>query len=332
MLDEQAIHIALENLERNAGIKGKWTPAGPKEMNGQVEFKVNGNTIKLHTEIRREPRNYQLPQLYKLAEKHKPFMLVAQHIFPKIKEELREQGVAYLETNGNIYLKQPDLLLWLDVQKPLPTKVEKANRAFTKTGLKVIFHFLLNEDFVNMPYRGLAQLTEVALGNINYVITGLKEQDFLIKLNKDQWKLQNKKGLLEKWIAVYAERLKPALEIGTFRFLKEEDFARWKSLPLKNGKTCWGGEPAGAIFTEYLKPAELTMYTIETRADLIKNYRMVPDDKGNVKVFKKFWHYDEVADNVVPPLLAYTDLMNTADRRCIETAEKIYNEFLQDRL
>jgi hypothetical protein len=59
---------------------------------------------------------------------------------------------------------------------------------------------------------------------------------------------------------------------------------------------------------------------------------MVPDDKGNVKVFKKFWHYDEVADNVVPPLLAYTDLMNTADRRCIETAEKIYNEFLQDRL
>ncbi|MBB1285250.1 hypothetical protein HRH25_12770 [Flavisolibacter sp. BT320] len=331
MQEAEAIHIALENLERNAGIKGKWTAAGPKEMDGQVELKINGNTIKLITEIKKEVRNYQLPELFKMAERFNPLLIVANHIFPKVKEDLREKGVAYLETNGNIYLKQPDLLLWLDVQKPLPTKVEKVNRAFTKTGLKVIFHFLLNEEFLNMPYREIAQLTEVALGNINYVITGLKEQDFLIKLTKDQWKLHNKKGLLEKWMAAYAERLKPTLQVGTFRFLKEEDFGKWKSLPLKNGKTWWGGEPAGDIFTEYLKPAELTLYTIETRADLIKNYRMVPDDNGNIKVFKKFWHYDEVNDNVVPPLLAYTDLMNTADRRCMETAQKLYEQYLQNQ-
>src|SRR5215210_5139649 len=319
MREDETIHIALENLEKNAGIKGKWKDTGPKEIDGQIEFRINNNPLKLHTKIKKEIRIHQLPQLFAMAERYKPLMIVAKHIFPRVKEELREKGVAYLETNGNIYLKQDDLMLWLDVQKPLPTTVDKTSRAFTKTGLKVIFHFLLNEQFLNMPYREIAKLTEVALGNINYVITGLKEKDYLIKLNKDEFRLHNKKGLLEKWMAAYAERLKPTLLIGTFRFLKEEDFAKWKNLPLRNGKTWWGGEPAGDLLTNYLKPAELILYTTETRNDLIKNYRMVPDEKGNIKVFKKFWHDDERNDNVVPPLLAYTDLMNTNDRRCIET-------------
>ena len=331
MREDETIHIALENLEKNAGIKGKWKDTGPKEIDGQIEFRINNNPLKLHTEIKKEIRIHQLPQLFAMAERYKPLMIVAKHIFPRVKEELREKGVAYLEANGNIYLKQDDLMLWLDVQKPLPTTVDKTNRAFTKTGLKVIFHFLLNEQFLTKPYREIAKLTEVALGNINYVITGLKEQDYLIKLNKDEFRLHNKKGLLEKWMAAYAERLKPTLLIGTFRFLKEEDFAKWKNLPLRNGKTWWGGEPAGDLLTNYLKPAELTLYTTETRNDLIKNYRMVPDEKGNIKVFKKFWHDDERNDNVVPPLLAYTDLMNTNDRRCIETAQKLYEQYLQDK-
>jgi hypothetical protein len=332
MREDETIYIALENLEKNAGIKGKWKDTGPKEIDGQIEFRINNNRLKLHTQIKKEIRIHQLPQLFAMAERYKPLMIVAQHLFPIVKEELREKGVAYLETNGNIYLKQNDLLVWLDVQKPLQTTVDKTNRAFTKTGLKVIFHFLLNEQYINMPYREIARLTEVALGNINYVITGLKQQDYLIKLNKDEFRLHNKKGLLEKWMAAYVERLKPTLLIGTFRFLKEDDFAKWKSLPLRNGNTWWGGEPAGDLFTHYLKPAELTLYTTETRNDMIKNYRMVPDDNGNIKVYKKFWYYDDVSDNVVPPLLAYIDLMITNDRRCIETAQKIYDEFLQSKL
>lgn len=41
---------------------------------------------------------------------------------------------------------------------------------------------------------------------------------------------------------------------------------------------------------------------------------------------------DDADTKAVPPLLAYADFMNTNDRRCMETAQKIYNEFLQDKL
>lgn len=157
-------------------------------------------------------------------------MVVANRIFPKIKEELRKNKIAYLETNGNIWLKQTGLLIWMDTQKPLPNIKNKATRAFTKTGRKVLFHFMLQENDVNRPYRDIANITEVGLGNINYVINGLKEMNFLIKLNKDEYKLINKKELLDKWITAYAERLKPILQIGTFRFVKQDDFNNWKNL------------------------------------------------------------------------------------------------------
>ncbi len=326
------IVMAVENLNRNAQIKANWKNLPGKEMGGTITVQIAGHTTKLHVEVKQELRQHQVKQLEKMALEYPPFMIVAKHILPKIKEELRQKNIAYLEANGNIWLQQNGMVLWLEGQKPITVEKGKGNRAFTKTGLKVVFQFLLNEQFINMPYREIAAQTEVGLGNINYVMNGLKEMGFLIKLNKDQYKLTNKKELLNKWMVAYEERLKPALKTGTFRFLKEEDFTNWKKLPIRKGKTWWGGEPAGDLFTNFLRPAELTLYTTETRNELIKNYRLIPDEIGNVKAYKKFWQHDEVNDNVVPPLLVYADLINTNDRRCMETAQKIYDEFLQNKL
>lgn len=333
------IITAIENLNRNPQIQGHWNNVPDKEMDGTITFQVAGQAIMLYIQVKQELRQHQVAQLEKLAKEYGAFMIVAKHIFPKIKEELRQKKIAYLETNGNIYLQHYGVLIWVEGQKALHKEKEKVNRAFTKTGLKVVFNFLLNKEFVNMPYREIAGQTQVGLGNINYVINGLKEMGFLIKLNKDQYRLTNKKELLDKWMVAYAERLKPAIKVGTFRFLKEDDFNNWKNLPIQIGKTWWGGEPAADLITNYLRPAELTMYTTETRNELIKNYRLIPDEKGNIKIYKKFWKDDEVNDNtglpdgmVTPLLLVYADLINTNDRRCTETAQKIYDEFLQNKL
>jgi hypothetical protein len=328
----EIINIALANLKKNTGITGYWVDYDQKGIDGKLELTINHLPIKFNTEIKQELREYQLPKIIEKAKHFNPLIVVANRIFPKIKEELRKNEIAYLETNGNIWLQHEGLLLWIDTQKPLPGIKNKVNRAFGKTGLKVLFHFLLHENDVNLPYRDIANITEVGLGNINYVINGLKQMNFLIRLNKDEYKLINKKELLDKWITAYGERLKPTLQIGTFRFLKDDDFNNWKNLPIHIGKTYWGGEPAGGLLTNYLHPAELTLYTTETRNELIKNYRLIPDEKGNIKVFKKFWRQENENENIVPPLLVYADLINTNDRRCNETAQKIYDEFLQNKL
>jgi hypothetical protein len=328
----EIIDIALENLHKNAGITGKWAEYGLKDLDGQMELVIENQLLKFNTEIKQELRNHQLPKIIDQAQQTGPLMVVANRIFPKIKEELRHNHIAYLEANGNIYLKQGNIMLWLDGQKPAQTKTEKGNRAFTKTGLKVLFHFLLDEQLVQLRYREIAKITHVALGNVNYIMNGLKELNFVIEVSSKTFRLNNKKELLQKWMVAYEERLKPALLMGTFRFLKEEDFLNWKNTPINTAKTKWGGELAGDLYTNYLRPQTLTLYTIESRNELIRNYRLIPDDNGSIKVYKRFWHVNDENTATVPPLLIYADLMNTGDRRCMETAQKIYDGFLQNKL
>jgi hypothetical protein len=338
MNDEiQIAELALENLQNATGITGRWEATARKELDGILMLKLNNKTIKFNAEVKRGFRGHHLAQIKEKAKQFDPLIVIAEYILPKLKQELREEGIAYLETNGNVFIKEKENFVWVDIQKTAPPQVEKNNRAFTKTGLKVMFYYLVNEQLLNLPYREIAKLTGTALGNINYVITGLKEQTFLLKLDQHTYKLQNKKALIDKWAAAFEIKLKPALEIGTFKFLKAEHFNTWQDIPLKKDKTRWGGEPGGDLLTHYLKPAELTLYTIETRNELIKNYQLIPDPNGNIKVYQKFWKDEDLNTNfkgttesIVPPLLIYADLINTGDKRCLETAEKVYEQYLQD--
>lgn len=307
MKEDEIIQLAIENLQKNSGIIANWLEENNSKGDGQVTIKIEEQILRFTAEIKQELRNYQLPQIFDQAKQSDHFIVIANHIFPKIKEDFRKRKIAYLEANGNIYLHHYNTTIWIDTKKPIQNEKVKDNRAFTKTGLKVIFHFLLNENLINQTYREIASQTNVGLGNINYIFNGLKEMGFLIKIDKDNYRLINKKELLNKWIDAYSERLQPSIKVGTFRFYKHEDFTNWKTIALKNGKTWWGGEPAGDLLTGYLRPAELTLYTNEQRNDIIKNYRLIPDEQGNVKVYKKFWQYDEVNDNIVPPILVYTD-------------------------
>ena len=333
MNEQEIIQYALHNLVEE-GIEPEWRDA---PTNGTIDGKLKLHfkfhpPVQFDVLIKKELRAMHLNQLEYMAKEEAPFLIVVDRIFPKVKHELRHRGINYMETNGNMFILHDGLYVNIDGKRyPEMHKAGGGNRAFTKTGLKVIYQFLINDEWLNRNYRDIATHTGTGLGNINNIFNGLKQEGYLLQLTKNEYQLENKKGLLEKWIMEYEKRLKPTLAIGSFRFLNADDFYNWKGLPLKSGKTFWGGEPAGELFTNYLRPEELTLYTTEERTDLIKNYRLVPDIQGNVKVYKTFWEYNEVNDNVVHPLLAYADLITKGDRRCTETAEKIYDEYLQNK-
>ena len=352
---EHIIQTALEGLRQYTNIQGIWkgngmqnskeTMPGLDILDGILEMNIDGKKVSLHAEVKKEIRNHQLIPLYELARQHSaqskgPVIVIAERIFPKIKEELRRHHIAYLEANGNVYLQYQGIFLLVDGNKSFKEKersvdrayptMDVARRTFTKTGLKVVFHFLLHPDWVNKPYREIAQLAGVALGNINYIIHGLQELGFLVRKDKDTYLLTRKKELLEKWMTAYEDKLKPTLKVGSFRFVKEEDFANWKTLPIRQEQTCWGAEAAGDLLTDYLRSDELTLYTTESSNELIKNYRIVPDTQGPITVYEKFW-YNEAA-LTAPPLLVYADLMSKPDKRSLETAEKVYDKFLREQL
>ena len=91
------------------------------------------------------------------------------------------------------------------------------------------------------------------------------------------------------------------------------------------------GEVAGQRLTGYLKPERFTLYLEDEGKALPTQARMRLDPNGNTELLRAFWNppTDKKHPDVVPPLLAYADLMATDHGRNLETAQLIYDQFLK---
>jgi hypothetical protein len=315
----EIIHTALDNLYQNTGIKGRFTP--DTHLDGMLHLAAEGKEVNLIIEVKKELRRHQLLQLDNNKQRFNNFMVIAENIFPKIKEELRDLGIAYLEANGNLFIKNEEIYLFIDTNKRGEVKKGTANRAFTKTGLKVVFHLLNEKQLVNKTQREIADTVGVGLGNIPQVINGLKATGYLIQNRKQEYVWENRKELLDRWINEYATELRPKLFKGKYTFKKE-----WQNIQLNTQHTVWGGEPAADKLTNYLRPEQFILYTDEKQNDLIRNYHIVPQTNGELEVLEIFW---KPRNAIAPPIIIYAELMLTGGKRNKETAEKIYNEYIQ---
>jgi hypothetical protein len=323
-MEREIIHIALENLRQTTGIQGDWMDNGP--LDGILEMTVNDQNTTFVVEIKNEIRPHQVHQIERYNQEYENFFLIANRIFPKVKEELRLKEIAYLEANGNIFLKKENIFLFIDTQKNIHLGKEKGNRAFTKTGLKVLFHLLKYKEHINLTQRELAEKAGVGLGNIPQVFEGLKETGYIVPLNNREYVWENRKELLERWVAEYGTTLKPKLKKEQYTFQ-----GNWNGIQFNNELTVWGGEPAADILTNYLRPEKFALYTKENRANLMKNYRLLPKREGEIEVLEMFWN-QEVTERTAPPILIYADLMLEGGKRNKETAGKIYNEYIEPNL
>src|SRR4030095_10262482 len=100
MKENRLAHIALENLYNTAGISGKWKENGVNELDGKITFNINKQQLTFNAETKQEVRSHQLPGIIEKAKHFDPLIVIANRLFPKIKEELRNNRVAYLEANG----------------------------------------------------------------------------------------------------------------------------------------------------------------------------------------------------------------------------------------
>jgi len=322
-MEQEIVDIAIDNLKQTTGIHASYCHKG--HLDGELEMTFNGQKQRFTVEVKRELRTHQLQQIEEFFNRYEDFLLVANHIFPKIKEELRQKGIQYLEANGNVFMKKDKLFLYVDTQRPLDKLKNKGNRAFTKTGLKVLFYLLQHKEAINLTQREMAEKTMVGLGNIPQVIEGLKETGYLIPLNSKTYVWENRKELLARWMAEYPTVLRPKLVKERYK-LKGD----WQELVFNHHTTVWGGEPAADLLINHLRPEKFILYTKENRTDLIKNYKLMPDKQGDIEVLEMFWEQKD--GKTAPPLLVYTELMLEGGKRNKETADKIYHEYIQPNL
>lgn len=259
-------------------------------------------------------------------------MLITDYLAPDLADELKERDIPFLDAAGNAYIKQANLLIWIKGQKPAAkASVTPVGRAFQPTGLQVIFTLLSNPQAINLPYRELAKMAGVAHGTVGWVIPDLQQLGFVRDLQgkRGTRRLFQHERLLNQWADAYARVLRPRTLIGRYYVA---DFEGWKNWPIAEYGALWGGEPAAAMLTDYLRPGELTLYAEQMPSLLAARQKFIkeaePGHKAVVEVHKRFWNFPDAPKyrNMVPPLLVYADLLATGDARCIETAKMIYDE------
>ncbi|MCM8598913.1 MAG: type IV toxin-antitoxin system AbiEi family antitoxin [Candidatus Accumulibacter sp.] len=264
-----------------------------------------------------------LHQLERLGEQG---LLVADHVTPPMAEELRARKIPFVDAAGNAFLDQPPLFVWVKGEKT--RAVARGNqligRAFQASGLQVLFALICHPEWVELPYREIAQRAAVAHGTVGWVMAELPKLGFLAEL-RGKRRLMQRERLLQQWAEFYPRALRPRLLLGRYR---AENLAWWDTIePTKYGAVL-GGEPAGGRLTHYLRPGAATFYTQRIDPRLLVDLRLRQDDSGNVEIYRRFWTFNGDEVSLAPTPLVYADLMATGDGRCIETARMIYDQHL----
>ena len=129
---------------------------------------------------------------------------------------------------------------------------------------------------------------------------------------------------------MYPGILRPKQFLGEFN---KDEITDMKQMDIKKYDAYWGGEVAGAKYTDYLRGEIETIYIPENKkADLINDLKLFKggDKKyGLVRLYKPFWKRPEKYNGYVHPILAYADLIATGDARNIETAQMIKDEHIR---
>ena len=287
-----------------------------------IQFVVIGKA-----EVRAANKGLVYTQLKGIEVKtNKPIVIIAKFISSEITKEFNEKGINYIDVAGNGYIKKDNILIYITGQKVVKSERTNKTRAFQEAGVRLIFNLLSDPKNLMLSYRELAEKTGIAIGSVSNVIRELEDLNFILKTESKRV-LKNKPELLKRWVIAYNDVLRPKLVKRKMRFADKTKYAEWKTLLQYkiNGNFLWSGEPAGAILTNYLKPAMFSIYTDKNWQECAKLFNMVPDEKGDIEIMTIFWNTVDYKNDkqTVPPVIAYTDLINTGFDRNLETAKLI---------
>lgn len=337
---------ALAALERTTGVKGRVVALEPKAgkdhradalIDIDVEGKKHRYAVEAKTRVDRlAALGHMKAQLDNYGERG---LLFAPYITAAIARQCRKLDIPFLDIAGNAYLHEPGLHVYITGEKPEgPATTTMGTRAGgTATALRVVFALLCKQELLNAPYRDIVDAAGVALGAVGWVFFDLEARGYVIgKQKKLNRRLLEPKRLFDEWVTNYPIKLRPKLNPRRFR---AEDPNWWKHANLTNLEAYWGGEVAADRLTHHLKPATCTIYVKPHKnkdplTKLVAANRLRADPNGNIEVLDTFWNLALALEHpdVVPPVLAYADLVATIDPRNLEVAKLIREQYIDDAL
>ncbi len=333
--ETRVLNAAIAALHRTTGLGARLLTRQPPARGGRadalLEIKADRRAYRFFAEVKTVDR-FETPAQVKarLTRLNDAAILVAPFITREIAERCRELRLAFMDTAGNAYLEGPGLLVWVVGQQRPVELGQRRFRALNPAGLQVTFALLCRPNLIQTNYREMARAANVALGTVGPAIKDLEARHFIRFEGRGERRLLDPHRLLEEWVTHYHTALRTKLNPRRF----EGDTDALQRADLKNYDAYWGGEVAADKLTGMLKPATFTIYAREPIARLVAAHRLRARPGGPIEVLEVFWNFPPEPDHpgLVPPQLAYADLLATRDGRNIDAAKIIYDRLIEPAL
>jgi hypothetical protein len=316
----------------------------PQGADAKLLFRTNGEQLSYLVEVKRTVTRAGLDHLvqqlkrYTKGTKAKP-LLFTTYVFPNLAERLTDTGVNFADTAGNVYLNCPGKL-HIQIQGKRPTQIAEARseRLTQPSGLRILYALLTQPSENWGTYRDIAKAAGVALGSIAVVMRELKAKAYLIEKGPDQWRLTQKRKLLDLWVEGYGARLRSDLLIGRYQpneaRLEQTLQGLRNELEARNISWALTGGFAADIFIHHFRGEHLCLYAQDFPLEITRKLKWLPSDRGPVTVLRKFSPLvafqleGPESQPIAHPLLVYAELIFQGRERELETAKMLYDRYL----
>ena len=231
---------------------------GKREIDAQVMLRNDNQKWNYNVEIKTKIVPAQITTLMSKIEGLQPYLIVSEYITTKAKKILRNHNISYIDTAGNIFLRGENLYVLIETNKTNRNKLTVGNRAFSKAGLKVVYQFLINPDYINKPYRFIGNYAKVTIDTVRIVLQGLLKGKYIIQVNEKEYQFLNRSKLFQEWVTAFNKTLRPKLKQTRYAPLNKK--MNWKKIKLSD-QAYWGGAVAAEIVTDDLIADKIIVYT-----------------------------------------------------------------------
>jgi len=263
-----------------------------------------------------------------------PWLLFTLYLPPRLAHILNEAQICYVDEPGNCRMAiGKDHLATIEGRKL--TRKDPRGRGMGVPGHQILFATLADEDLLNVPIRQFAKVAAVGNTAVTHALEKLWAEGFIAK-GATRRHLVNYELLLERWLAGYANLVRPRMMVGTFHVQTQNptDTEHLIENALKDTLTwAWGGGAAAMRLTKHYRGKETVLHVQDPPHDLPQRIRAIPAKEGHITILKTAGKlaYQGAAPRTVHPLLVYAELLAANNERAREAGEEIRLKYLRQQ-
>lgn len=261
----------------------------------------------------------------------RPWILLAPHVGRPLARYLDEQGVNFVDLAGNCRLQVGRHHLAKIEGRP-PVRRPRQGRGVGAPGYQVLFALLVRPVLLDAPIRTLATAAGVARATAADRLARLRDEGLVHRTQEGQ-RLTEPRRLLDLWLKGYETLVRPKLLIGRYRAPETDPEALERRIEQAlDDDVAWafGGGAAAYRLTGYYRGPETVVHVQEGTFDLTRRLRLLSAEDGPLILLRAPGPiaFEAGERHTVAPLLVYTELLFTGDRRSLDAAAEVQRRYM----